>query len=462
MKQFKFFLLFILNFEISFLYFGPIIRREFQGEDIESTHFSKSKDMGPCTCNLTRHCDYRCCCDEEDCPPEKIKEWRDENICIDSHKQLFEDYYCHNKKNTFSYNKNNATLSIKDHIYNIMCIQFDNSGEMEEFYEEKSDDDPIKDWIDSFFKPSTVNNGRRAANNIYKYGQKINNDEIFEEQIFSKDCTGKLNIYYGKPFESSCDTPICFDINTLSRKLDSQKKYEIYGDGKDKNNKITEVTYILEYNNDTISNSKTVKILYEKKSGDLTTLKTTLKIKWKNLNNEKRGSPIGYQQGTPLKISISGFYYENGFVIGMTDENGDCIINENDIVSPYSIRFKNNIMYSCRTNDYSNTIIYKTFCNSQDLKVAIAPNSTLSEKNGWIELNKDKNCENNDMDIHLIFFYYKDIIKDAKLIINNKDTTKKEKDKEGIISLSIKFLDINSFSINNKNNKITSLSLNTE
>ena len=453
MKQLKFFLLFILNFEISFLYFGPTISRQFQGEDIESTHFSKSKDMGPCTCNLTRHCDYRCCCDDEDCPPEKIKEWRDENICIDSHKQLFEDYYCHNKKNTFSYNKNNATLSIKDHIYNIMCIQFDNSGEMEEFYEEKSDDEPIKDWIDSFFKQSTVNNGGSATSYIYKYGQKVSNNAIFDQNILRSEYTNKLNIYYGKSFEFSCKINDSFSIDTIGRKLDSQNKYEIYGD---KNNNISEITYILEYNNDTI-NSKTIKILYEKKSVDL----TTLKIKWKNLNNEKRGSPIGYQQGTPLKILISNFYYENGFVIGMTDENGDCIINENDIVSPYSIRFKNNIMYSCRTNDYSNTIIYKTFCNGKDLKVAIAPNSTLSEKNGWIELNKDKNCENNDMDIHLIFFYYKDIIKDAKLIINNKDT-KKENDKEGIISLSIKFLDINSFSINNKNNKITSLSLNTE
>ena len=458
MKQFKYFLLFILNFEISFLYFGPIISREFPGEDIESTHFSKSKDMGPCTCNLTRHCDYRCCCDEEDCPPNIIGDWRKKNICIDkdSHKKLFEDYHCRSKSYNFEYNKNNSTMLVKDHIYNIMCIQFDNSGEMEEYYEEKSDDDPIKDWIDSFFKPSTVNNG----GNVYKYGQKIrdNNNEIFDQPILDEKCTKKLDIYYGKSFES----PLC-GFNKNYEIIDSKDKYEIFRDQNDKSGKnIPEITYIIEYNNDTIV-SKTVKVLYVKKDIDL----TNLKIRWKNINNEKKNSPIGYQQGTPLKISISNDYYENGFFIGMTDDKkGECITieNENDIVDPYFIRFKNNIMYSCKVKkdnnnkaNYANTVIYETFCN-KDLRVAIAPNSTISDDKGWISLNKDKNCENTGMNIHLILLYYKsndkEIIKNATLIINNKDTD--------IISLSIKFLDINSFSKNNKNNKITSLSLNTE
>lgn len=43
---------------------------------METTKFSKSKDMAECTCDLTNDvCDYRCCCDNECKELGKTKEW---------------------------------------------------------------------------------------------------------------------------------------------------------------------------------------------------------------------------------------------------------------------------------------------------------------------------------------------------------------------------------------------------
>lgn len=44
-------------------------------EDKATNFISVTKDMGPCTCNLTEGlCDYHCCCDSE-CSEELRKQW---------------------------------------------------------------------------------------------------------------------------------------------------------------------------------------------------------------------------------------------------------------------------------------------------------------------------------------------------------------------------------------------------
>ena len=133
MKQIIKFLLFIINFEIIFSYFGELINSTLEPKNEETTHFSREKDMGPCTCNLTNHCDYRCCCDS-DCSNDIIKDWNEKGFCLDYHNNRINDNMCESIKDNFNYNKKKATMKVKDHIYNIMCIQFDNSGDMEEYY----------------------------------------------------------------------------------------------------------------------------------------------------------------------------------------------------------------------------------------------------------------------------------------------------------------------------------------
>lgn len=46
---------------------------------------SESKDLGPCSCDLTPGvCDYLCCCDS-DCPEKVTTDWINDskNICLD-------------------------------------------------------------------------------------------------------------------------------------------------------------------------------------------------------------------------------------------------------------------------------------------------------------------------------------------------------------------------------------------
>ena len=47
-----------------------------------------------------------------------------------------DEFRCKKKSDTFEYNKKKAGIKIKDHIFNLMCIQYDNSGDMGEFYKE--------------------------------------------------------------------------------------------------------------------------------------------------------------------------------------------------------------------------------------------------------------------------------------------------------------------------------------
>ena len=46
----------------------------------------------------------------------------------------------------FGYNKKEAGISVKDHIFSLMCIHTDNSGDMGEFYKETPNED--KDSLD--------------------------------------------------------------------------------------------------------------------------------------------------------------------------------------------------------------------------------------------------------------------------------------------------------------------------
>ncbi len=52
---------------------------------------SESKDLGPCSCDLTPDaCDYHCCCDL-DCPDKVTAAWIGDssNICLDKSKKIF-------------------------------------------------------------------------------------------------------------------------------------------------------------------------------------------------------------------------------------------------------------------------------------------------------------------------------------------------------------------------------------
>ena len=137
MKQIRYFILpltfFILKLDINFAYFERGISLK-KNDDIKSD----TEQTNSCTCDLTNHCDYKCCCNN-DCEKTQLTEWRENDIYLNYHKSIIEDFKCKSRKNNLKYNNEKAGLTVNDHIYNIMCIQFVRSGEIRNSYPKTED-----------------------------------------------------------------------------------------------------------------------------------------------------------------------------------------------------------------------------------------------------------------------------------------------------------------------------------
>ena len=283
MKQIIILLFFILNFDIIFSYFGEPISNDEVLVDDKTTHYTREKDMGPCTCDLTNHCDYRCCCDT-DCDDDTKNDWNERGICVDFHNNRINDFMCESKKENFNYNKKKATMIVKDHIFNIMCIEFDNSGDMEEYYldleKQKLDDSQANDWIESFF-PHIDNSGTRNLQDdgTYKYGQKFDEFPSFSRNILNCCTCMPKDIFYLKPFESKCKIINDIEIDEYKNK----ENYKIYGD----NENVKEITCVLYYDSNNHITKEIVKILTSENKQNLKR-SIKYKVEWKNANTIKR------------------------------------------------------------------------------------------------------------------------------------------------------------------------------
>ena len=444
MKYIKYFffsfLNIILRLEIAFSYFERGIKLSENVTDEPTTRISTSLDMGICSCDLTNHCDYRCCCDN-DCNSEDKKRWEEDDICLNYKKDRIDDFKCKNNKENFEFNKNKAGLSVKDHIHNIMCVQFDNSGDMGNFYlneNNKEDEDlneDLKNWKDKFFKNNIAKN-----ENACQYGDMTN------LHIYKADSNGnciKQNIHCLKPYETSCISKDINELNMFSF-YNHTISYSINKDGKN-------VTY-KDVPKNTIKNSILKKF----------------KVQWESSNQTTKDLPFGYIQGNPIKITVenSDTVYENGFFIGMSNRRGLCAKEFSEVSNPTPILFKRNAMFSCRMDsDLQSTYIYRSFIN-QKLIIGKSINSTsvvtlekLSDSDNSIF-----NNANNDNDIlmYLIIFTTKsgkenspyEYIEHAKL----KAKKKPSQSKRPILSLIIKYVELSYSSISNsKERKPTSL-----
>ena len=457
-------LIFFLNLEFSFSFYDRFIsvpKTEQSSNKPETTHVSDTLDMGPCTCNLSSHCDFRCCCDA-DCSENIRREWENKNICINKNKKRTDIFKCGNAESNFNYNKKEAGITIKDHIFNIMCIQYDNSGDMGNFYSKKYDEKEVQrikdEWLNNFFK---INTETDTGNNgeTYYYGNKTN------YQIYKADSNGKCipqRISYLIPFESECVYQDGDIANIASRIGVNIKEVSSYGTGN-----IAEVTLELKYSEGSI-NSRILHILKINSNPIL----IKFKVKWTlNDNNANKNYPYGYIQGMPIKIKYTKEnqqqFNENGFFIPMS--SGLNCVNYNNIESQTSemspILFKNNEIFSCTySGNPVETFILDYFCN-KNLGIGKNLNSSLSNEQDWINLNF--NCPQFNttgteaININLLILTSKDgeenslyeYIEYATLNITKKSSTNR-----GIISLKIKFEELSYSSIiNSKEGKITSL-----
>jgi hypothetical protein len=471
MKKILIILFTLLNFSNSH-HFGEQINitnpdgNENDWKDKETNIFSESKEMATCTCDLTSHCDIYCCCDEK-CSDDDIKEWKEKSLCLNNNKKWVEDYMCKNGEETFNYNKEKAGINIKDQIFNIMCIRYDRSSDMVNYYleyDEERDGQKIKalksEWNEKFFGSTT---SRRLEGEKYKYGQKINEDLILYKADSNGNCI-KAYSYFFIPFEFSC-----YDLNNeVKGKIDNKVTKYNYED-EDKSI-ISEITNKITYD-DSDNSIKEIKIkaLYTPKT-DSSSKIIKFKVQWtKGSKKSTKNCPPGYLQGNPIKISKENgeTSYNNGYYFHIQDSSGQCIKNEENSFNSISILFKNNMFISCKCKlgkDPRNYLIYKIYKDIIDdkLKFYSAPNATESIKiinKTSLDFGKDDKIIGQNVKMNLIFLTSQkgkenspyDIIQTVYLKMESEGNSD-----EPTISLNVNFVDFSFSHIeNSKNNKIT-------
>ena len=171
-----------------------------------------------CLCDITSSCDYLCCCDKEDCPPDAIKSWRKYSKCIDEKDTMgiFADRCV--DFNLFSFKKQLYENKIRrrglhlekqtEDIYGLKgtitnyCFSIDNSGKMKKTL--LSFDDLVKRGFKKIDNEiSTISDkiiNKEAKNkgfNVLKENdeENINNRNINNRNIYHN---GPSNNYYFK------------------------------------------------------------------------------------------------------------------------------------------------------------------------------------------------------------------------------------------------------------------------
>ena len=383
----------------------------------ENFSYSMQKDMANCTCDLSSLCDYNCPCDPKCTEEDKKKFNINEKDTLNYGKDRLADFKCENKKDKYKYNKNKAGMTVKDHLFSLLCIHFDRSGDLGEFYLEDPNNENNQniqnEWINKFFGIYDTNQ-TETINYFYKpdsNGHCINSN-------YSKYKSGK----------SSCITDNTFNVN--------QFENEIFNS-----------------NGNIILQKENVRY-YSNSQNNIKDFKITGSNENKNQNR-----PKGYIQGGPIKIQAGGNTYDQ-YYLPIIDENMTCITdnNINNAISIKPILFKNNATYSCIYSTLSDTFIYQ-FLYNQDRKLCHSPIDCENKKYDCIPPTLTGN-QNTILTLN-IYTSKKgkehepyEIIKGYKCHATESNSNGNQK----ILTLKINFIDISSSSYyNTKNGKITSL-----
>ncbi len=370
-------------------------------------NYSMEKDLGQCACDLSKFCDYKCDCATYD----------DGKKCVESYeyKDRMDEYLCKSRKRAFEYNKDKAGINLKDHIHSLMCVQFDKTVDLGEFYK-KDPEEPdtlAREWVSQFFPNKEI---KKGENEIYKpdsngYCVKTSIDEI-------------------KNNEYSC----IYNKNSI----DFVEEGESYGSGTNYN----EVKVNVATNKSTILKSiEKLNIV-------------NFKILW-DTKKTKNILPIGYSQGNPISIKIGNDIYKE-YYFPIIDNQGDCIKyknNEDYTINFKTILFKNDAIYACKTSDIATSYIYEYLCN-KDIYICSNPNCYDSKKIVCPTLSK-----NTGVNFKLNIYTSKkgkQLSQYEEIIGNNLFID--ETGEEGLLIFKINFVDVSySSKMNTKNEKITSL-----
>lgn len=418
----KFFLFFIFLNILNSLYsqlLGPTV--EFTPTEISD---SMNRDLAECPCDLSPFCDYNCYCDKN-CTDDKGNFKLKEKDFVYNNNRM-EEFKCQSWENNFKYNKNKAGINIRDHIFNLMCIHFDRSGDKGEFYEKNPIQNDGSEWSDNFFRGNVGEDKQTAP-------------------LYKPDSNGyciSSTIAQYKNGEYSCIDRGRAIVTNITNNISN---YNRFGQA------------------DFIS-----KVRYNQTTGKYDVLFTPsasytieFSVFWRS-NSTSQGRPKGYMQGSPIKlrnINDNNLYYDEIF-FPINNNAGKCITNnENDAINIKSLLFKNNAIFSCITNDYAQTYIYNnilskmTLCSSPgdtncNINIAQTEPSGEASESINMELNifsQKEGTENNQ--------YYK--ISFSRLKISHPSNGN---NRELPLIFKIKFYDISESVIkNSKNGKKTSI-----
>ena len=385
------------------------------GEQIEKAHqdfeYSMEKDMGQCTCDLSSLCDYNCKCDK-DCGYTEIEG-----------KDRLEEYKCKSLRDKFGYNKKEAGISVKDHIFSLMCIHTDNSGDMGEFYKETPNEDKEQkkqEWIDMFFN-------------------NIETDTSENLQLYKPDSNG-------------------YCIQTTVSKL----KYNDFSCIRSDNLQDYNDLNLLQYANGLnmvgrINNNQGSS--YGNAYTNTINKNIQFNLFW-DIKNDVNKRPNGYMQGSPIKIYYNNEYFDKYF-FPIIDRDGNCLGNGNlnNAISIKPFLFKNNAIYSCKINGEINNFNFYNFLNG-DNAARICSSPDKEECTNQIRFVETIN-ENQYINITLYIFTSKEGKESSpyEIIKGSLATVTRPNNVNGMwLIFNIKFIDISSSSYyNTKDGKITSL-----
>ena len=398
-----------------------IFDSEIQFDTIENYSFvdvkySTEKDLAQCTCNISLLCDYNCPCDTN-CTEEDINKFNYEEMDFSRYnKNRMEDFKCKSIDDNFKYNKKRAGINVRDHIFSLMCIHYDKSGDMGEFYleEPKDPDEKANEWVYNFFIKDVSSSN--------------------EAQFYKPDSNGYC-------MNSSISE---YKNNEYSCLLQGDIKGDVvYGDENNTRTNGVKKENNLEKTLKTYSSSKIIDFVFF----------------WNNTGNDN-SRPNGYMQGKPIRIIVGEKQYDQ-FFFPLIKNDGSCLHNNEDVnksISMKTILFKNNAIYSCKINspyNYTNTTIYQLFFK-QNMKLCSSPVNCDNDAiiNNTVFNDDHKGGVNIQLDIYTSkegkeYSPY-EIIKYSFINITSNENN--------LLVLNIKFIDISYSSfINSKNGKITSL-----
>lgn len=334
---FNFILLFILIISIlceineedyKLFYYGNIIEVKDHGNS-----------PNDCLCDITSSCDYLCCCDKEDCPPDAIKSWRKYSKCIDEKDTMgiFADRCV--DFNLFSFKKQLYENKIRrrglhlekqtEDIYGLkgtitnFCFSIDNSGKM-------------KKTLLSF-------------DDLVKRGFKKIDNEIstISDKIINKDAKNKgFNVLKENDEE-----------NINNRNINNRN---IYHNGPSNNYYFKNSNYFSLYSGSNCQNSKNVEIL---KSENYSCSKS-IKITEKNLesinliyNATEEKNEVKCSRGNKYFINDDGIFNSKA----NNNENCDKIVEVEFLLEMKGTELKIN---SCKFNIVCTKKDYNIFKNS--------------------------------------------------------------------------------------------------